>query len=167
MCQTVVLINVYIPAHKADFDTIKVLSDCVTEHTHFLWKGETNVFNNYLNFPLLKKANGNSPSIFSFYFTLGNSPSRTDQVNWLRTHLFLQCQAHTTTRMRVVSTMTSTGTRTAAKATSENMPRQSHEGKVGKSPTSSFKAFLSQKIPYTLFMKWEWACVGNGRSVHR
>lgn len=35
MCQAVVLINVYIPARKADFDTIKVLSDYATEHTPF------------------------------------------------------------------------------------------------------------------------------------
>lgn len=77
----------------------------------------------------LKKMSYNSSSVPSFYVTLGNTPSRTSQVNYSHTDLFLQCQAHTNMRMRVVSTMTSTGTRTAAKATSGIYQRQKFEGK--------------------------------------
>lgn len=65
--------------------------------------------------PTLKKG---SSSIFSS-ISFGNIPSRTSQVNQFCTTQPSLNAKHTSMRMRVVSTMTNTGTRTAAKATPE------------------------------------------------
>lgn len=51
---------------------------------------------------------------------------RINHGNKLGTDLFLQCHAHTKMRMSVVRAMTSTGTRTAASATSEAMKQNNH-----------------------------------------
>lgn len=78
-----------------------------------------------------------------------------NHVNKLSTDLFLQCQAHTKMRMSVVRAMTSTGTRTAASATSEAMKQNHHinsdaeitEEKTDKlNQISTAQCFLSQRI---------------------
>lgn len=51
------------------------------------------------------------------YYALNNVEFVPTQFH---THLFLQCRAQTTIRMRAVRAMTKTGTRTAASATSES-----------------------------------------------
>lgn len=75
-----VLINVYISVCIAEFDTIKV-TDSITTYSSIMAIKEKRIFilMTILTLPL-KKINCRS-SIFSFYFTCGNVPSRTNQVN--------------------------------------------------------------------------------------
>lgn len=96
------------------------------------------------------------------------TPPPVNHVSKLGTDLFLQCQAHTRMRMSVVRAMTSTGTRTAASATSEAMKQNDHIKSEADIMTEKSKAqhFVSPRISYTSFMKQSWPQLGD-TSVYR
>lgn len=115
---------------------------------------------------------------FSHYFIyLGSAsclhtPPRINHVSSVGTDLFLQCQAHTKMRMSVVRAMTSTGTRTAASATSEATEQNGRINSKADIMTEKSKQvsiaqhFVTQGISYTSFMKQSWPRLGH-LSVYR